>query len=105
MSRRARKSQLTASGRAAVVSRLRKRARRAARTAKENADLSASGLWVRYMSASHPGYRVVVSPRMIQAFGPPRDPWGEKMRPAEGTAPRRLDAPRGRSRAAEQRAH
>jgi hypothetical protein len=86
-----RKPQLSASAKGLLAHRLRKRKRRAARTAEENANLSASGTWVRYESTSHTGYRVLISPRMLQAFGPPTDPWGDKMRPASGTAPRKIE--------------
>jgi hypothetical protein len=88
-----RKNQLQASGRAAVATRLRARKRKAARTAEENSALNASGTWVRYESKTHTGYRVLVSPRQLQAFGVPRDPWGEKMRPANGVAPRKIADP------------
>lgn len=60
--------------------------------AASNSVVSSKGTWVRYMSPTHPGYRALVSPRQLQAFGPPKDPWGDKMRPAQGSAPRVIPA-------------
>lgn len=35
--------------------------------------------WPRYQSTTEPTYTVVVSARAVEAFGPPRDPWGNEM--------------------------
>jgi hypothetical protein len=51
-----------------------------------------NGGWVRMMSPKQPGYRTLVSPRQMQAFGPPKDPWGKTMVPAKGIAPRLTQA-------------
>lgn len=44
---------------------------------------AASG-WVRLMSKNEEGYRLVISPKMIEEFGYPQDPWGDEMFPVEG---------------------
>lgn len=60
--------------------------------ATKNRVSASNGGWVRYMSPTHTGYRVLLSPRQLQAFGPPKDAWGHKMVPAKGTAPRTISA-------------
>lgn len=60
---------------------------RTGRKAK-NSITASNGGWIRMMSPEHTGYRVLVSPRQLQAFGQPKDPWGRKMIPAKGVAPR-----------------
>lgn len=39
------------------------------------------GGWQRYVSVNEDGFKVVVSPKMVEEFGPPRDPWGDEMEP------------------------
>jgi hypothetical protein len=45
----------------------------------------AGGGWVRYESVGIPGYKVVVSPKMVDEHGAPRDPEGDEM-VLDGTA-------------------
>lgn len=40
-----------------------------------------SGGWVRYRSVNIDGYTVVVSPKNVDNYGPPRDPEGDEMEP------------------------
>lgn len=37
--------------------------------------------WVRMKSLNADGYRVTISPRMMEEHGLPRDPWGDEMVP------------------------
>jgi hypothetical protein len=37
------------------------------------------GGWVRYVSTEEEGYKVVVSPKMVEEHGAPKDPWGLDM--------------------------
>lgn len=37
--------------------------------------------WPRYKSINEPAYKVLVSPKMLDAHGAPRDPWGDEMVP------------------------
>lgn len=37
--------------------------------------------WVRLASPQDPDYKVVISPKMLDAAGPPLDPWGNEMEP------------------------
>lgn len=39
--------------------------------------------WVRLMSPNDEGYRIVISPKMLEEHGAPMDPWGDTMVPAE----------------------
>lgn len=39
--------------------------------------------WLRYKSLNEESYKVVVSPKSVEEFGPPCDPWGEQMAPAK----------------------
>lgn len=39
--------------------------------------------WVRLQSPEVPGYRVAISPRMIERYGYPQDPWGNEMEPVQ----------------------
>lgn len=41
------------------------------------------GGWVRFKSTTEEDYRVLVSPKMLEEHGAPRDPWGEEMEPVE----------------------
>ncbi len=41
----------------------------------------AQGGWVRMFSPDNPAYKALVSPKMLEEFGPPMDPWGNEMRP------------------------
>jgi hypothetical protein len=41
------------------------------------------GGWVRFMSTNEEDYRVLVSPKMLEEHGAPRDPWGDEMVPVE----------------------
>lgn len=40
---------------------------------------TAQGGWVRFKSPEQPKYRVLVSPKMLEEFGAPLDPWGNQM--------------------------
>lgn len=42
------------------------------------------GGWIRLRSRSNPKYSVVISPKQLEENGPPVDPWGEAMAPADG---------------------
>lgn len=37
--------------------------------------------WPRYRSINEPTYKVIVSLDALEEFGPPMDPWGDKMEP------------------------
>jgi hypothetical protein len=39
--------------------------------------------WIRMVSPETDLYKVVVSPRMLEEYGAPRDPWGNEMVPKE----------------------
>lgn len=39
--------------------------------------------WVRYFSTKDEKYKVLVSPKMVEEHGAPRDPWGEEMEMVE----------------------
>jgi hypothetical protein len=39
------------------------------------------GGWVRYVSKNEEGFKVVTSPKMVEAHGLPKDPWGDDMVP------------------------
>jgi hypothetical protein len=41
------------------------------------------GGWVRFKSITEEEYRVLVSPKMLDEHGSPRDPWGEEMVPVD----------------------
>lgn len=41
----------------------------------------AAGGWVRMFSPENPAYKVLVSPKMLEEFGAPVDPWGNEMEP------------------------
>lgn len=41
----------------------------------------AGGGWVRYVSEENEGFKVVVSPKMVEEYGPPKDPWNRDMIP------------------------
>lgn len=41
------------------------------------------GGWIRYASTTEDGFKVLVSPKMVEEFGAPKDPWGEQMEPVE----------------------
>lgn len=43
----------------------------------------ANGGWVRMRSTENEKYKVLVSPKMLEEFGPPNDPWGNEMVPVE----------------------
>lgn len=43
----------------------------------------AMGGWVRLASPNNPDYKVLVSPKKMEEFGAPRDPWGDEMLPVE----------------------
>ena len=49
---------------------------------KEGTGKSMGG-WLRYRSINEDKYRVVVSPKMVEEHGAPRDPWGDEMQPVE----------------------
>lgn len=42
------------------------------------------GGWPRFKSKSAESYRVMVSPKLIEEFGIPLDPWGEPLIPTKG---------------------
>lgn len=39
------------------------------------------GGWIRYQSTTEESYKVVISPKSLDQFGAPKDPWGEEMVP------------------------
>lgn len=41
------------------------------------------GGWVRYCSVNEQTYKVLVSPKMVEEHGAPRDPFGDEMEPVE----------------------
>ena len=45
----------------------------------EGKEKKKKGGWVRLQSPQEPKYTVVVSPKNIEAFGLPQDPWGNEM--------------------------
>jgi len=48
---------------------------------KKEGRRGAMGGWVRLKSVTDERYKVLVSPKMIDECGMPRDPWGEEMEP------------------------
>jgi hypothetical protein len=39
--------------------------------------------WIRLVSPQEEGYKLVISPKMIEEFGLPYDPWGNEMEPVQ----------------------
>lgn len=46
----------------------------------------AGGGWIRLMSPECPDYKLVISPKMAEDHGLPKDPWGNEMVPANEAA-------------------
>ena len=46
----------------------------------------AGGGWIRLMSPDNEEYKVVVSPKAVEEYGLPHDPWGNEMVPANAAA-------------------
>jgi hypothetical protein len=44
----------------------------------------AKGGWIRFKSRNADSYRCMVSPKSLEEFGIPKDPWGEELVPTKG---------------------
>lgn len=52
-------------------------------TKKEGSGEEKKGAWIRFKSAKEPTFRCMVSPKSIEQFGIPKDPWGDELIPTK----------------------